>query len=66
MPYLSDSAGGASRSLSVAESASSDGVGDFVKFSFEIEEVSAGVFWKEKEKEKVCYVINVICYYQLS
>ena len=64
MPYLSDSAGVASRSLSVAESASSDGVWDFVKFSFEIEEVSAGVFWKEKEK--VCHVLNVICYYQLS
>ncbi|XP_066022142.1 intermembrane lipid transfer protein VPS13C isoform X9 [Pocillopora verrucosa] len=48
-----DSAGVASRSLSVAESASSDGVWDFVKFSFEIEEVSAGVFWKEKEKEKL-------------
>ena len=48
MPYLSDSAGVASQSLSVAEPASSDVVWDFVKFSFDIEEVSAAVFWEEK------------------
>ncbi|XP_022794312.1 vacuolar protein sorting-associated protein 13A-like [Stylophora pistillata] len=45
-----DAAGVASQSLSVAEPASSDVVWDFVRFSFEIEEVSAAVFLKEKEK----------------
>ena len=50
MPYFPDAAGVASQSLSVAEPASSDVVWDFVRFSFEIEEVSAAVFLKEKEK----------------
>lgn len=43
------------QSRNVTSSVSSENVWDSVKFSFEIEEVSAAVFWKETAK--VTYAI---------